>query len=253
MEPNSTSGLSNKTERFLREYDDGSYLFESLRYRVGAPITVSFGLTNGYRLTPNGAVWDSIRLHSGVDRGGGKVYAPFDFERSEFSDYGNSHPYGSLVRLFNEEYGFELRIAHMNPSGGFDSKAYNLLINRKPIKRNTVLGIAGNYGLSFGAHTHTELVSIDEQSEVLDEILYEKFGERASEPYTEDQIIERYHSRPYWTGKPWSEIRAHYKEECKKRRVVARVVNDYQYRFKDWFADWKPRTRYSTELIFNGL
>lgn len=248
-----------RTAKFLAEYDDGNFSFP-VQYRVGAPITCRFGLAEGYRMENGRAVWDSVRLHTGVDRaaanrfGQNVVYAPFDFDRSEFYDYGSNHVYGSLIRLYSDEYGFEMRIMHMDPATDINPAAIRLLQGGAPITRNTLLGSCGNYGFSYGAHTHTEIVSLKTTSVVLDELLSLQHGAKVDASYHDDtdNLVRVYREHTYWSDRGEGAILEHYYDSLDKRRVKG-VVNDYKYQFEDWFADYEIRTRYSSAKLFNGM
>ncbi|GAG11672.1 unnamed protein product, partial [marine sediment metagenome] len=174
------------------------------------------------------------------------IMAPFDFESSRFENY-NGVSYGTLVVLVSEKYGFELRIAHMNPD---DILILDDLKNNRPISRDTVIGPTGNNGLGSGAHTHTEIKSLGDKSDVLEQILTKKFGsEKIFQSYSELDIMTYYKaSRRFATAtndeimKDWEEIKKHRK---------CHFINSYLYRYKDF--DGKFKTRYSSQLLFNGL
>lgn len=255
----SISDVTSLTQQFLSEYDNGELDFP-VQYRKGALITCRFGIAEGYRKVNGNAIWDSVRLHTGVDRGAENrshenvVYVPFDFDRSELQDYGKDHVYGSMIRLFNDTYGFEMRIVHMEPGRDITPNALRLLDAGSSIPRNTRLGKAGNYGFSYGAHTHTEIVSQDTQSTVLDEILWLQYGMEAGMSYIEDrnQIFRLYRDFEYWEPKSDNQIFAHYQDQLEKRRVTG-TVNDYKMEYKDWYSNYLIRTRYSSAKLFNGM
>lgn len=256
---NQNKQISSLTRTFLDKYDDGTFSFP-VRFRDGARITCKFGLAEGYRVTSDGVQWDSIRFHTGVDRGTSNgagvnvVVAPFDFNRSAFIDYGSDHPYGSMIRLFNDKFGFELRIVHMDPRKDIEESALELLQKGKPVPQDLFLGRCGNYGFSYGAHTHTEVVSLDERSSVLEELLKLQFGEEVDVTYESDEqaMIQTYRTQPYWIGKSDKEILDHYESVKKDRRIVG-IANDYKMQFTDWFSNYQTRTRYSSQKLFNGM
>ena len=241
---------------FLQKYNAEDYLFNNTNYRKGARITCSFGLAEGYRIVNGKYIWDSIRLHSGVDRSGkynsrGKklsknaVIAPFDFNRVEINDYGKNHVYGSLIRLFNDDFGFEMRIIHMDPK---DIK----IVSGTSIKQDTLIGPAGNYGsASDGAHTHTEFVSLKNTCMVFDDILSNQFGVIALKEYTDIEIFQIYRTAGYFKDSNPEDILKHFKTLKEKRNVIG-VCNRFKYVYKDWFAQTVV-TRYSSELLFNKL
>ena len=245
---------------FLFEYDSDDFKFNALQYRKGAKITGHFGLTEGYRKTDTGKmVWDTVRIHSGTDRSYhgtndvNVVVSPFSFNRSEFHDYGENHVYGSVIRLFNDDYGFEMRIIHMYPTE-IESTVLTLLKEGRAIKYNTIIGKAGDYGIFSGRHTHTEFVSMDEQCKVVDDLLELKFREDAFLPYTEEEIISIYQSTEFWKDERRSTlIIDNFKKQLEKRHIRGNMLNDYSYFYKDWYSGNAYRTRYSSEELFNNL
>ncbi len=237
---------------FLGEYDSGDLKFNNIQYRPGVPITASFGLSKGYRLDNGKWYWDTVRIHTGVDRGAGKVIAPFNFNRSELCDWGEDHDYGSMVRLFSDHYGFEMRITHMNPEEDIEASVLNSLKGKETILRGTYLGQAGSYGKSDGRHTHTEIVSIQEESPVLKKLLHKKYGQEVFNNYDDGYVLSFYNEQEFWKDKSTKEIFEHY-DHLKNKYRISGILNQYQFQFKDWFYDMQPRTRYSSELLFNGL
>lgn len=263
-------GLSEKTKKFLEEYDskEERFSFKDLQFRKGAPITAEFGLSEGFKIINGQMVWGYVRLHSGTDRArGGKVefswgtvddivFVPFNFNRSAFYEYGDTS-YGTLVQLFNDEYGFEMRIAHLNPDqnkrkanekGPMLKWSLDRVKKKKEMKRDWVLGSAGSWGYSSGAHTHTELKSIGETCEVFEEILDEKF-EDARKEYTHEQVIEEYKKYSHYKNADDDEIIEDYNELRKTKKVL--FLNKYKCQYVDW--DGTVKTRYSSTLLFKGL
>lgn len=248
--------MNSLTKEFLEEYNSKDLLFNNTNYRKGARITCSFGLTEGYRIVNGKYHWDSIRIHSGVDRSGkynsrnqklkeNIIIAPFNFDRVEINDYGPDHVYGSLIRLFNEKYGFEMRIVHMNPE--------DIQIEQGDfIRENTVIGPAGNYGsASDGAHTHTEFMSLKNTNIVFDDILNTLYGSISEKEYTDIEIFNIYRTAQYFRDSSPEDILKHYKELKEKRKIVG-TCNKFRYTYRDWFLG-TVATRYSSELLFNKL
>jgi len=248
-------------KQFLEEYNT-TLDFNNINYRKGARITSPFGLTQGYRIINNKYIWDSIRIHAGVDRSGhyntrgGKlkeniVITPFDFNRVEFHDYGLQHVYGSLIRLFNDKYQFEMRIIHMNPKD-FSKEFKDIILKNKSIKRNTIIGPAGNYGsASDGAHTHTEFVSLKNTCPLFDSILESQFGLIIKKDYTDIEIFEVYKNASYFKDALPEKVLEHYNELKKVRKIIG-TFNRFKYIYRDWFLG-SVATRYSSELLFNKL
>lgn len=248
-------------DQFMAEYGDDNFKFENTQFRKGARITCEFGIANGYRMEDGKMEWGYVRLHTGVDRAGGGsqsfswsdspirdiVKSPFDFNRSNFIHYGD-RGYGTLVQLFNDKYGFEMRIAHMAPND-FVKWTLNRVKNKKSIGKNYVLGSAGTYGASSGEHTHTEFLSIDEACETFEILLEEKYGDKVHKEYTPSEVVKLYRKYKHFEDASEREILKDWEEVKKKRKSY--FANKYMYRYVDWKG--RNRTRYSSELLFNGL
>jgi len=249
-----TKEIENLYKEFINEYDDKNLEFNNIGYRKGAKITGRFCLEEGFKEKEDGNIeWGYVRIHSGVDRGRGQtvnniknvIFAPFNFESSRFEDY-NGNVYGTLVILLNEKYGFEFRIAHMFPD---EILIINDLMRKKPIKRNTIIGPAGYYGVGSGTHTHTEVKSIKETTPILELILDNKFGNQIYSEYSIEDIIEFYKKQPAFKEATFEEISKDWKEQKVKRNCF--FANKFLYRYVDF--DGTKKTRYSTELLWNGL
>lgn len=249
-------------EKFLQKYSPNNLRFDKVDYRRGARITNPFGLVEGYTKQPDGSLlFDTVELHTGVDRSAvygnqgqsirNIVICPFDFNRSNIVYYKPKESYGTLIQLFNDEYGFEMRIAHMDPYNDIIPEVKKDLEAKKPITAGTVLGKAGNYGLSGGAHTHTEFLSIGKSCDLFEQLLCKIFdpAEVLAE-YSKMDILKVYQTKPKWFGKSAEDIFAHY-ESLKKLRG-AFFVNRFMYKYVEEGSKL-TRTRYSSELLFNGL
>ena len=257
-------------ERFLSEYDpSGDLSFDQLKFRNGAPITVSFGLQNGFKMVDGKMEWGWVRLHGGVDRARGGtatfphgeikdvVFVPFHAHRSQIIEYGDKS-YGTLIILYNDEYRFEFQIAHMNPDqhnrkhneqGPLTEWAYKRLKRKQPFERNWALGSAGSWGHSTGAHTHTEIRSYDDKCEVLEQLLYERFGEEGVREYSPDEVIEAYRKQRHYASASSDKILRDYAQLREDRRTI--LLNSHKVEYIAW--DGTKRTRYSSESLFNGL
>ncbi len=252
--------MDNLTIKFLKEYDSGDLKFNSLQYRKGASVTGKFGLSEGYRFIDNKMIFDICRIHSGIDRsfhgtnGVNTVISPFDFQRATFIDYGEDHVYGSMLRLFNDEYGFEMRIVHIYPSE-LTPEFKSLLDNESTIPRNIIIGKAGSYGsASSGRHTHTEFLSQQDGScKIFDDLLEMKYREHAFIPYENDYVLDFYRTQDFWKEERRdSNILLSFKAEMKKRKIENGMLNGFSYYYFDWYNQ-ALTTRYSSELLFNGL
>jgi murein DD-endopeptidase MepM/ murein hydrolase activator NlpD len=245
--------LDKKDYDLLNKFKEENRIEENnWHYRKGAAYTASFGIADGWgpNMEPG-----YIRIHPGVDRAGGGeqggiddiVMTPFNFDSSGFIDYGG-RSYGSLIFLTSVEYGFDMRIAHMHPKNDIIPWALKQFKKKKPYKQDWLIGSAGTYGYSTGAHTHTELVSHGEYTDIFEIILEEKFGSEANKEYTPERIYNEYKKRSKF--KNWSEgqIMEHWLKLKKERRIF--FINDYKFCF--YWKD-KPYTRYATDKVFHGL
>lgn len=257
--------MLKKGTEFIEEYLLNN---KYIPFRDGAKVTCYFGLAEGYRKdSSNNYIWDSVRIHTGVDHSGiyttssnrlkkNVILAPFDFNRLEFFDYGKEHSLGSVLRLFNDKYKFEIRIYHINPK----ELSKDFLTSLKEgigLKQGTFIAPSGNYGsVSDGRHSHTEVISQEESCVVLDNVLLNKYGKKVNDNYsTYDDIIPYYKTKAYWKKKPIDRIKEHYIENLEKRKIQGNIINSYRYKFKDWYSEGNKqlRTRYSYEKLFEGV
>jgi murein DD-endopeptidase MepM/ murein hydrolase activator NlpD len=247
-------------ERFISMYDSGNLEFNNTEFRRGAPVTCDFGISNGFKYINGKMEWGYVRLHTGVDRARGNTYtfkngdtiedpviSPFHFNRSAITDYGNTG-YGTLIQLFNDEFGFEMRIAHMDPDKDILPWALNRLKNCQGFKAGWLLGSAGTCGDSTGPHTHTEFISLKETCPVFDEILENKFGKKALTEYSKTEVLKEYRKHKHFINatdeeilKDWINVKAY---------RGAYFVNKYKYKY---IVNGVKRTRYASNLLFNGL
>jgi hypothetical protein len=242
-------------KEFIHKYDENDNLgFDKVNYRKGASITGRFCLEEGFKVLEDGSLeWGYVRIHSGVDRGRGKTFndvknvimTPFDFESSRFEDF-NGRVYGSLVSLISKRFGFEFRIAHMFPN---EILILDDLKNNKPIKRDTIIGPTGSYGVGSGIHTHTEIKSLEEKSPVLELLLEKKFGTEIYEEFSANDVVNFYRTMNKFQNASFEQVFNDYEEQKEKRRCY--FANKYLYRYIDF--DGTKKTRYSSELLFNGL
>jgi len=257
-------------EEFISEYDSGNLEFNDTPFRKGAANTCDFGLSEGFKYIDGKMVWGYVRLHSGVDRAGGGtvetqydgtvkdvVQVPFNFNRSAFYEYGDKS-YGTLIVLVNDKYGFEMRVAHMNPDqknrkgnekGPIIKWYYERAKKGKSFEKGWTLGSAGTWGASTGAHTHTEFKSLDESCEVFDILLQEKFGDESLKEYTPEEVVSLYRKQKNYNSASEEEIFKDYQELRKTKKVL--FLNRFKCQYVDW--DGKVRSRYSSYLLFNGL
>jgi hypothetical protein len=246
-------------DEFINTYDSGNLKFNNTGFRKGAQNTCSFGISEGFKRKNGKMVWGYVRLHTGVDRSNGGeikqikdiVQIPFDFNRSKLYVYKKNNKYygyGTLIILFNDKYGFEMRIAHMDPDKDILPWALNRLKNCQGFKAGWLLGSAGTCGDSTGPHTHTEFISLKETCPVFDEILENKFGKKALTEYSKTEVLKEYRKHKHFINatdeeilKDWINVKAY---------RGAYFVNKYKYKY---IVNGVKRTRYASNLLFNGL
>jgi hypothetical protein len=247
--------VSVELDAFRREYDpEGDYSFAAVKYRAGAPWSVSmdgtpvaFGLCEGFRQGAAGLEWGYVRYHLGIDRAAGDVLVPFDADRVTLHDDGGI-AYGTLLRLISEKWGFELRIAHMDPRlGDIDQVALETARNWQGIIRGVRIGRAGCYGVGAGAHTHTEVVSIEERSALLDEVLAAHFGQAPEAEYSRAEVVGEYRQHARFAAETDGTIWRDYERE--RREMGLLWCNRFRAlrwdRYGGRMASW-----YSSALLF---
>lgn len=262
-------------DKFMKEYaPDGKFTQE---FRPGSRMTCPFGISEGFRYLNKNTMkpfdekndklsdrlmkWGYVRIHSGVDQAGAKnhkmsdgtvvkdiVRVPFDFNRSFYEYFGDTS-YGTLATLTNDEYQFSFKIAHMDPEKDYIKWSLDQLKARKPMKKGWILGSAGTLGDSSGNHTHNEVVSVDESSEVLELLVSQKYGEKALAEYTDAEIVREYQKYDYFKTASKSEILSDWQAWKTSRKIL--FINKYFYRFVSW--NNKVYTRYSSYLLFDGI
>jgi len=244
--------LANK---FIEQH--GGKNFDLVSYRPGASTTDLFGLTDRYKKINNEYVWGYPGIHTGVDRGVSSktiddtknpVIVPFNTSSSCIFDDGGKM-YGTIISLFHQE-GFVIRICHMRPQ---EIKVFNELKNLKPLKAGTLIGPAGDYGMTFGIHTHTDVESyfnnnFTETSPFLDAILEIKYGDKVKQELSNEEVFDVYKSCK--NTKDWDEeqVFKDYKEVRNWRGIS--FLNKYKYVWKD-YSNNVIYTRYSSKLLFD--
>jgi len=219
--------------RFLKEY--GGIEFTTVKFRPGQAFTTGFGYDNTF---------NAFRLHNAIDRGNkGKgnnpIYAPFNCYASWMPNY--SPAFGTLLVLRSPEWGFEVRIAHMEDIE--EALKHSVAIKRQ-IRAGALLGQAGNAGMSTGIHTHTEVVSSRNTNELLDEIITEKYGteiEKLSAEGAADYIKQKR------LVEDLSNPKAAWDREVTKRGIV--TMTPYSCLRKD-YMDNQLKTFYNSQALF---
>lgn len=234
--------------RFMDTY---GYPDWPVKFRVGATHTVPFGLDDTFRASGR-----PLRIHAATDRGTYlrdwetrtfDVFAPFDIARAKLLPSPHSG-FGNILRLFVAGADFEIRVMHMRRDD-LDQFVMKLVREGKRIPANTFLGRAGNAGLSVGSsgghHTHTEIVSIDRESKLLERLtrehapneMYVDWGRRKIRRWAVSRALPQ-------------DLYENYLEERKKRKVE--IFNEYLCRRIDYLTG-EYRTFYDSALVFNGM
>lgn len=265
-------------EKFISQYDDGSFKFDNVPFRPGATTTCHFGISEGYRYYIKGTNklwnaslpidkkdmrWGYVRPHMGVDRASAKPYTlkngtiindvviiPFNFNRSQIVNYGN-YSYGTLISLFNDEYQFEFRVAHMKPGKDIINWSFNRLKQAGSFDQGWVLGNAGTYGYSSGVHTHTELKSYDDHCEPFEILLEEMYGDKANKEYSTTQIIREYKKHEHFKNASNKVILEDWNVWKRNKKII--FANPYKFTKIDPMDGKTIRTWYSTYHLFNKL
>lgn len=246
---------------FLSQYDSGNLCFSTRKFRHGAKIEAPFGMVSGYREENNDLRWDTVRLHLGVDRDcfeneqgdpiPDTIISPFNFDRIEYVDLGSADAIGSFIRLFNDEFEFEMRIGHTS------IKDIPFRIRQKidsgwSVLEGETIGHVGAEGCKQKKGTHVEIVSYGRENDIFEELLYNMFPRKYNNVYGDRHIVKFYRSKRL--HKDWSKraIMRHWKELKIKHKIVDNNINDYKAIVYDEFRD-AVVTKYSSSILFNGM
>lgn len=253
--------MSAPVEEFRKAYDPAhDYSFVGVKFRAGAPFSVSpdgtpcvFALGEGFRHANGSLTWGHARFHLGTDRAAGEVFVPFDADRVVLYDDGGLI-YGTQLRLISEQWGFEVRIAHMDPRAG-DIDAVTMLATRQNqgILRGIRIGQAGCYGIGAGKdarHTHTEVVSIGTKSSLLDDILVARFGQAVGAEYSRAEVVGEYRRHAHFVAETDEVIWHDYERERRDKGLL--WCNRFRALRWDSHAG-RNATWYSSALVFDGM
>jgi len=217
-------------EDFLSEY--GGIGFDKVTFRKSAWFVGGFGPDYNFQ---------TFRIHPAIDRGThGKtspIYCPFNATHIELNDRAQK-VWGYQLRI-HTSYGFEIRVAHIKH---LSEDLLKIIENKSPIISGTYLANASSVGMSTGIHTHTEVVSYDEQSSFLEEILFRKYGVDYKKEITLQDIAQS-----MIENKIDEDAETVMKEQYTKRRISA--LTPHLCRRKDYF-DRKPVTFYNSRSCF---
>lgn len=239
----------NKYNRFIKKYSD-------IVFRPGAAFTSYFGLTERYIYENGRQIWGFPGIHKGVDRGGSRleynnikngIFSPFDFYKSGCFNW-DGKGYGFDIFLYHKT-GFRVRICHCYPE---DVNILPLLKKKENITMETFIGLIGSNGNSTAPHTHTEIEAWNlkkwvEDCQILEWLLYEKYGEKSLMTYNKDEIVEickHIKKSKSWDPDPTIDF---YNNMLKSKRVV--FLNDYKMITQD--SKKRLSTLYNSKALFN--
>ena len=214
-----------------------------IKFRPAAPFTNPFGLTRRYRVIDGENEWGWPGIHFGVDRPEGpnkerRIFAPVKGQ-GRFEDW-EGNIYGSL--FFIQHWAdFEVVIAHIYPEDIVPSIFFG-----GELAAGDPIGLAGDYGFSFGIHTHTEIRAEKIGNKILDEFVQRKYGTKGFIDLTEEEILTEYRGCEKTTEWTTERILADYKKLRRDKHVL--TVN--RYRMVRQMA-WTKRTYYSSQLVLD--
>ena len=253
--------MSVELDAFRQSHDlAGDYSFSGVKFRAGAPFSKSpdgslciFGLTEGYKRANGGLTWNYVRYHLGTDRAAGEVFVPFDADSVVLHDDGGL-VYGSQLRLISERWGFEVRIAHMDPrAGDIDQVTLAAVRQHQGLVHGIRIGQAGCYGIGAGKdarHTHTEVVSVGTKSALLDDILVARFGQAVGAEYSRAEVVGEYRRHAHYVSETDEAIWHDYERERRDKGLL--WCN--RFRALRWDAHaGRNATWYSSALAFNEM
>jgi hypothetical protein len=226
-------------DEFLKRY---KYPEFPVQFRVGAEHTSPFGLQylNNER----------FRIHNATDRGysptnGYEVYCPFDLEATEWISEGYEDSFGTILRGFVANADFEIRIMHM--SWDELTPLSKMRIQQgEALREGDLIGYAGEEGLSFGRHTHFEILALENgRSRIWEKVLRDLYGSEFLQDMTEAEVrtwfitqgLDPETLKEYFNIRKWREIE---------------VLNNHLCRRKDYHTN-RFTTFYNSKTCANGL
>lgn len=220
-----------------------------VKFRPGSPFTTDFGLDDTFRDSVSEEYPDGrqLRIHAAIDRGSvpAAIYAPFGIERVDYRPWGGG--FGSLLFLKVKGCDFELRIAHMARED-LSPDVQGALGTDGEISAGTKIGVAGNLGLSKGAHTHLEVVSTGKRSQELDWLAHYWRGHDAAHDISKSEVVGWAQERVLDP-----EVCLHlYQKERERRGIIQ--LNDVRCVRMDYKTGYRDkRTFYNSKILFNGV
>ena len=216
--------------------------FDDVVYFPKAAFTVPFGIALRVAATNGEAeVEKRLRVHNATDRAGsGLVHIPFTSWVRYALPPLVPHSFGSLLILQPPTADFEIRIAHFDKAE-FTSDFTKQLTDHL-VRGGTPIAPAGLLGLATGRHTHTEVVSRQRSSLMLDYLLRNRDEEQIDRRYVyhwaRDNDVD-----PYLANEDFT-------HELDRRRV--RKLTTHRCLRRDYLTG-KVRTFYNSREVFNGV
>jgi len=226
-------------EEFLEKYEFPEF---PVHFRMGAEHTSPFGLQylNGNR----------FRIHNATDRGyspraGYEVYCPFDLESTEWVDEGYEDSFGTILRGFVANADFEIRIMHMSWDE-LTPLTKMRLEQGEAIRAGDFLGLAGEEGLSYGRHTHFEMLALEDgRSRIWEKVLRDLYGTEFLQDMTEAEVRTWMISE----GVDLEEMENYF--NLRKWRGIE-ILNNHLCRRRDYHIN-RFTTFYNSKTCANGL
>lgn len=204
---------------------------DQCKFRDGAGFTCDFGLDNTF---------DKLRIHCGVDRAGGLIYVPFDCKVEYINPYNDAC--GSLLRMFPCGGDFEIRIMHIDLKD-LCVDAYKRVKAGGFFKAGEAIAEAGNLGKSTGKHTHTEIISTGEYSQVVETLLDDLKANNKKRWHYDD-----YSNMIYDLGLEQKQGLEDYFREIKNRNIS--FINSVKIKRID-YLDNREKTFYNSRIVMN--
>lgn len=205
-----------------------------------------------------------VRQHLAWDRGKGNIgviFTPFDLDKIE-GVY--NQDFGYLVIMYPSQSDFTIRVAHMHPGINIDPDIRKIIGKGVPVAKNTYIGTIGSYSITYPtllSHSHTEIVSINSSSKILDWAVRDKL--KCEKYFMNDDELRIYMKNKYEEHRKFypqdnlpdlnsdleEELFKAYKHDLAGRRVLD--IGEYSAVKKDYLDNGVIRTWYSSKDLLN--
>lgn len=236
-------------KKFLDRYDPGKdYTFEEIQFRSGAEVTLDWGIylkeSNSIVSTfaQTGLFFDDrvVYFHPAVDRGDPLRQVIFNPFEGRGRLYENVSGYGDVLIIVPTDGDFIARIAHIALTA--DIRA--MISEQRTLPAKCMLGHITNEGQSFGKHSHLEIVSVDEKSEICEYVIKKR---RIKEVDILEQILV--------SKDVTIETKEQIEKYCSPRQIYS--FSNVRVQRTDGIACQETKSRtvtyYNSQLVFYGL